>query len=45
MGLREGVPYDWGPPAEVVTEQLLADVFGVDATVRAGPEIVPHQPL
>jgi len=29
----------------VVTERLLADVFGVDATVRDGPEIVPHRPL
>ncbi|RNJ25282.1 ABC transporter ATP-binding protein [Halosegnis longus] len=45
IALRDGVPYDWGPPAEVVTEQLLADVFGVEATVREGPEIVPHQPL
>ena len=45
IALRDGVPYDWGPPGDVVTERLLADVFGVDATVRDGPEIVPHRPL
>ncbi|MFB6117338.1 ABC transporter ATP-binding protein [Halosegnis sp.] len=45
IALRDGEPYDWGPPDEVVTEQLLADVFGVAATVREGPEVVPHRPL
>jgi iron complex transport system ATP-binding protein len=45
VALKEGTPYDWGPPNEVVTEQLLAEVFGVDATVREGPEVVPHRPL
>ncbi|WP_435197508.1 ABC transporter ATP-binding protein [Natronomonas sp. EA1] len=45
IALQDGTPYDWGPPADVVTEELLAAVFGVDATVREGPEIVPHRPL
>ncbi|WP_255151538.1 ABC transporter ATP-binding protein [Halorarius halobius] len=45
IALSEGSPYDWGPPADVVTEDLLADVFGVAATVRDGPEVVPHRPL
>lgn len=39
--------YDWGPPGEVVTEELLAEVFRVDATVSYTPEpqIVPNNPL
>jgi len=48
VALRGGSPYDWGPPDEVVTEDLLADVFGVDASVGPGPEgptIRPHRPL
>ncbi|WP_276259794.1 ABC transporter ATP-binding protein [Haloglomus litoreum] len=48
IAMQDGEPYDWGPPTEVVTEELLADVFGVDATVREGldgPEIVPRRPL
>ena len=46
--MQDGELYDWGPPADVVTEGLLADVFGVDAPVREGldgPEIVPRRPL
>ncbi len=48
IAMQDGELYDWGPPADVVTEGLLADVFGVDATVRGGldgPEIVPRRPL
>ncbi len=48
VALRDGEPYDWGPPSEVVTEELLADVFGVEATVGLGPEgpvVNPQQPL
>ncbi len=48
VALRDGKPYDWGPPDEVVTEELLADVFGVEATVGIGPEgpvVNPRQPL
>ncbi|MEF8807192.1 ABC transporter ATP-binding protein [Natronomonas sp.] len=49
VAIRDGSPYDWGPPTEVVTEDLLADVFGVDATVTSngnpGPEVMPHGPL
>jgi len=39
VALRDGRLYDWGPPTDVVTEQLLADVFGVEATVRYEPEL------
>ncbi|WP_135823327.1 ABC transporter ATP-binding protein [Halorussus ruber] len=47
VALDEGEPYDWGPPREVVTEQLLADVFEVDAAVTytPDPEIVPKRSL
>lgn len=48
VALRDGEPYDWGPPDEVVTEELLADVFGVEATVGLGPDgpiVNPQQPL
>ncbi len=45
--LDQGEVYDWGPPADVVDEQLLADVFRVDATIGEGevPSIVPKQAL
>ncbi|WP_226022124.1 ABC transporter ATP-binding protein [Halomicrobium salinisoli] len=39
VALRDGQLYDWGPPEDVVTEQLLADVFGVEAEVRHEPEL------
>ncbi|ELY64895.1 ABC transporter ATP-binding protein [Natrinema versiforme] len=39
VAMRDGELYDWGPPEEVVTEQLLADVFGVEATVTYEPEL------
>ena len=47
VALEDGSPYDWGPPREVVSEDLLADVFKVDATVRytPDPEIVPRYAL
>jgi iron complex transport system ATP-binding protein len=47
VALRDGEPYDWGPPREVVTEELLADVFRVDASVRytPEPEVVPRYAL
>ncbi|WP_227376897.1 ABC transporter ATP-binding protein [Haladaptatus halobius] len=48
VALRDGEPYDWGPPGEVVTEELLADVFGVEAAVGVGPEgpvVTPRRPL
>ena len=47
VALRDGEVYDWGPPREVVTEQLLADVFDVDAAVSYAPdpEIRPKQSL
>ena len=39
IAMCDGELYDWGPPEEVVTEQLLADVFGIEATVRYEPEL------
>ena len=39
VALHDGQLYDWGPPTDVVTEQLLADVFGVEATIRYEPEL------
>jgi len=42
VALRDGQLYDWGPPEEVVTEQLLADVFEVEATVERDPELRVH---
>ncbi|NHN59361.1 MULTISPECIES: ABC transporter ATP-binding protein [Halorussus] len=47
VALNDGEPYDWGPPREVVTEDLLADVFEVDAAVTytPDPEIVPKRSL
>jgi iron complex transport system ATP-binding protein len=47
VALSDGEPYDWGPPREVVTEELLADVFRVDASVRytPDPEIAPRYAL
>ena len=45
--MSDGEPYDWGPPDSVVTEQLLADVFGVEATVEREPElrVLPERAL
>ena len=48
IALRDGTPYEWGPPDEVVTPDLLSDVFGVEAEVGFGPEgptIVPRNPI
>ena len=40
VALRDGSVYDWGPPGAVVDEQLLGEVFGVDAVVS--DDEVPH---
>ncbi len=48
IALRDGTPYEWGPPDEVVTSDLLEDVFGVEADVGFGPEgptIVPRKAI
>ncbi|ADD05754.1 ABC-type transport system ATP-binding protein [Natrialba magadii ATCC 43099] len=42
VAIRDGELYDWGPPREIVSEQLLADVFNVKATVEHDPEIRIH---
>lgn len=39
VALDDGEIYDWGPSEEVVSEQLLADVFEVDATVSYDPDL------
>ncbi|WP_284014267.1 ABC transporter ATP-binding protein [Halobaculum litoreum] len=38
VALKGGKPYEWGPPDEVVTDDLLREVFGVVADVGFGPE-------
>jgi len=49
IAMQDGSLYDWGPPTDVVTEQLLADVFRVDASVDSesptGPHIAPHSAI
>jgi iron complex transport system ATP-binding protein len=47
VAMQDGEVYDWGPPDEVVTEDLLAEVFRVDAAVSYSPhpEIVPKRSL
>jgi iron complex transport system ATP-binding protein len=48
VALSDGEVYDRGPPAGVVTEELLADVFEIDAAVEMtdhGPKIMPLRPL
>ena len=47
VALDGGEVYDWGPPNDVVTEELLADVFRVDASVTYTPEpkIMPKRSL
>ncbi|MFC7078840.1 ABC transporter ATP-binding protein [Halorussus caseinilyticus] len=42
VAMDDGEIYDWGPPGEVVTEQLLADVFGVEATVTQSSDLRIH---
>ncbi len=42
VAMDDGERYDWGPPCEVVTEQLLADVFEVDGHRHAGPRNRPE---
>lgn len=47
IALRDGRLAVQGPPAEIITEQTVRDVFGVDATiitdpVTATPLVLPH---
>ncbi len=47
VALKDGVIHAHGPPEAVVTEELLADVFAIDAEVEhtdRGPRIVPLRP-
>jgi iron complex transport system ATP-binding protein len=49
IAMKDGELYDWGPPRKVVSDELLRDVFRVDADVDAdhptGPHISPHRAL
>jgi len=48
IALRDGEIQSRGPPEEVVTEELLADVFRIEATVEAGstgPKVTMESPL
>lgn len=47
IALDDGSVYDWGPPRDVVTEELLADVFKIDAAVTYSPDpqILPKQSI
>lgn len=49
VAMKDGSLYDWGPPRDVVTEKLLADVFRVDADVDSesptGPHIATHRAM
>lgn len=48
VALKDGEPYDWGPPDEVVTTDLVREVFGVEADVGFGPEgptVTPRRAL
>ncbi|WP_206731717.1 ABC transporter ATP-binding protein [Halorubrum amylolyticum] len=48
VALKDGSMHARGPPEEVITQQLLADVFEIDAAVldtEYGPQVVPLTPL
>nr|WP_228434393.1 ABC transporter ATP-binding protein [Natrarchaeobaculum aegyptiacum] len=45
VALDDGVVYDSGPPSEVVTAELLAEVFQVDARVESGPSGIRIDPI
>lgn len=45
IAMKDGELYDWGPPRKVVSEELLRDVFRVDADHPTGPHISPHRAL
>jgi iron complex transport system ATP-binding protein len=47
IALKDGAIHARGPPGEIVTEELLAEVFGIDAEVERtehGPRVVPLRP-
>jgi len=48
VALQDGAVQGRGSPEEVVTEELLADVFGIEADVTQsdlGPQVTPLRPL
>jgi iron complex transport system ATP-binding protein len=38
VALRQGAVYADGPPAQVLTETLLREVFGINGRVMPGPD-------
>ncbi|OAQ51301.1 hypothetical protein HTG_17340 [Natrinema mahii] len=48
IALKDGSVYAHGAPESVITSQLLADVFGIEAVVLDtdyGPQVIPLDPL
>ncbi|WP_123537776.1 ABC transporter ATP-binding protein [Halosimplex salinum] len=48
VALKDGAVQSRGQPEDVVSEEMLADVFGIEATVTQsdiGPQITPLRPL
>ncbi|WP_459191653.1 ABC transporter ATP-binding protein [Halosimplex sp. J119] len=48
LALKDGAIQARGTPEEVVTEEMLADVFGIEASVTQtdmGPQVTPLRPL
>lgn len=45
LAIRDGEIQASGPPRDVITERLLADVFRIDATVEAAPDGLRVTPL
>jgi iron complex transport system ATP-binding protein len=48
LALSDGTIEARGPPSKVVTEQLLADIFQIEASVTQtdhGPQITPLSPI
>ncbi|MFC7073457.1 ABC transporter ATP-binding protein [Halovenus rubra] len=48
VALRDGSVYDCGPPEQIITEQLLAEVFEIEAVVtetERGLQVEPLEPI
>ncbi|EMA45254.1 ABC transporter ATP-binding protein [Halobiforma nitratireducens] len=45
VALEDGSVYDSGPPSEVVTEELMAEVFRVEACIEPGPNGLGIHPV
>jgi len=40
--VSNGMVHSAGPPSEVINEAMIQEVYGVEATVHVGPDMVPH---